>query len=102
MAKKNKPEECVQKKRMIRRRVDHESGAHDVRNGKTTLAEDETPYGAKTIRFIDLFCGIGGFHRAIQQAARERGMRVQGVFASDIDSECQLTYLERQPDHNLP
>lgn len=38
------------------------------------------------IRFIDLFCGIGGIRL---------GMEAQGfkcVFSSDIDSECQKTY----------
>ena len=38
------------------------------------------------LRFIDLFCGIGGFHRA----ARSLGMR--GVFACDIDENCRKAY----------
>lgn len=37
-------------------------------------------------RFIDLFCGIGGFH----QAMASLGGRC--VFASDIDKECQKIY----------
>ncbi len=37
-------------------------------------------------RFIDLFCGIGGFHQALSQLGGEC------VFASDIDKECQKTY----------
>ena len=36
--------------------------------------------------FIDLFCGIGGFHTA----ALSFGM--EGVFASDIDVECRAAY----------
>lgn len=36
--------------------------------------------------FIDLFCGIGGFHRALESVGGEC------VFASDIDRECQKTY----------
>lgn len=42
----------------------------------------------KTISFIDLFCGVGGIRL---------GMEAQGfqcVFSSDINSECQRTYLE--------
>jgi DNA (cytosine-5)-methyltransferase 1 len=38
------------------------------------------------VRFIDLFCGIGGFH----SAARSLGLT--GVFASDIDEECRRAY----------
>lgn len=40
----------------------------------------------RTGTFIDLFCGIGGFHNA----AVSFGM--EGVFASDIDSECRRAY----------
>ncbi len=39
-------------------------------------------------QFIDLFCGIGGFHQALTQLGGEC------VFASDIDKECQKTYYE--------
>lgn len=84
--------EATKLPRTLRQHEDHDSRAPSFMSGKTFLAEDETPFGAKTIRFIDLFCGIGGFHRAIQQAAKERGMRAQAVFASDIDSECQVAY----------
>jgi DNA (cytosine-5)-methyltransferase 1 len=38
--------------------------------------------------FIDLFCGIGGFHQALKSLGGEC------VFASDIDKECQLNYHE--------
>jgi DNA (cytosine-5)-methyltransferase 1 len=66
----------------------------------------ETP-----IRFIDLFCGIGGFHTAA------RSLGLSGVFACDIDEECRKTYfhnyglmphgdirdvdLDDIPDHDL-
>ena len=36
--------------------------------------------------FIDLFCGIGGFHQAMKSLGGEC------VFASDIDKHCQNTY----------
>lgn len=42
----------------------------------------------KNFQFIDLFCGIGGFHQALTQLGGEC------VFASDIDKECQKTYFE--------
>jgi DNA (cytosine-5)-methyltransferase 1 len=42
----------------------------------------------KKFQFIDLFCGIGGFHQALSQLGGEC------VFASDINKECQKTYYE--------
>ena len=44
------------------------------------------------IRFIDLFCGIGGFHLGVERAATGKGAAVECVFASDIDSKCQEAY----------
>ena len=37
-------------------------------------------------KFIDLFCGIGGFHQAMVSLGGEC------VFACDIDTNCRKTY----------
>lgn len=42
--------------------------------------------------FIDLFCGIGGFHQAMEDLGGEC------LFASDIDEDCQKTY---EKNYNL-
>jgi len=38
------------------------------------------------LKFIDLFCGIGGFHQALTK------LGFNCVFASDIDENCRKTY----------
>jgi DNA (cytosine-5)-methyltransferase 1 len=44
------------------------------------------------IRFIDLFCGIGGFRVAMDQACFENDLTPKCVFSSDIDPYCQESY----------
>jgi len=44
------------------------------------------------LKFIDLFCGIGGFRVAMEQACAERGLTPHCVFSSDIDRYCQDSY----------
>lgn len=68
--------------------------------------ETDTP-----LRFIDLFCGIGGFHIGMKK------LNGTCVFACDIDKECQSVYynnfgikpfgdicnidLQKVPDHDI-
>jgi DNA (cytosine-5)-methyltransferase 1 len=44
------------------------------------------------IKFIDLFCGIGGFHLAMDEACKENDLISTCVFSSDIDPFCQDSY----------
>jgi hypothetical protein len=53
---------------------------------KTSTREDSPDYSAVPTRFIDLFCGIGGFRIAFERA----GGRC--VFSSDYDKFSQQTY----------
>ncbi len=46
----------------------------------------------KAIRFVDLFCGIGGFRVAAEQISSELGVPAKCVFSSDIDEDCQRAY----------
>lgn len=50
------------------------------------VAEDATPYGVTPFRFIDLFCGIGGFRIAFEATG------AKCVFSSDYDKFSQQTY----------
>jgi DNA (cytosine-5)-methyltransferase 1 len=44
------------------------------------------------IRFIDLFCGIGGFRIAFEDACKEVEINANCVFSSDIDKYAQDSY----------
>lgn len=55
-----------------------------ARNVAAPKVAPEHLHGLET--FVDMFCGIGGFHLA----ATSMGMRC--VFASDIDEECRNVY----------
>jgi DNA (cytosine-5)-methyltransferase 1 len=46
------------------------------------------------IKFIDLFCGIGGFRQAMDEACLENNLIPNCVFSSDIDVACRYSYLE--------
>ena len=49
----------------------------------------ESTENNQTLRFIDLFCGIGGFHQAMKKFDYEC------VFACDIDKNCRYIYKSR-------
>lgn len=49
------------------------------------------------MRFIDLFCGIGGFRFALEAVARRYSTDSECVFSSDIDADCQKAYEAKIP-----
>jgi DNA (cytosine-5)-methyltransferase 1 len=68
------------------------SDANRAKTGAPRLKDDVAPYGNNgtptppRLRFIDLFCGIGGFRIAFERAG------AQCVFSSDWDKHSQVTY----------
>lgn len=44
------------------------------------------------IRYIDLFCGIGGFRIAANNSFLKYGIDSECVFSSDIDEHCKISY----------
>lgn len=70
------------------------SGALDVSIDKIflDLSSTETVAYPKPIRYIDLFCGIGGFRYASQYAFDKLGLEGKCVFSSDIDKYAQQSY----------
>ncbi|MEO1807576.1 MAG: DNA (cytosine-5-)-methyltransferase [Bacteroidota bacterium] len=45
-----------------------------------------------SVRYIDLFCGIGGFRTAMDQACAKIGINSECVFSSDIDEHARISY----------
>lgn len=54
-----------------------------------------------TLRFVDLFCGIGGFHLGAERACSAAGISSECVLASDIDPTARAVYAERFPSAPL-
>ena len=46
------------------------------------------------LKYIDLFCGIGGFHQAFKILNDKYNIKSECVFACDIDKHCRKSYLE--------
>ena len=52
----------------------------------------------KSARFIDLFCGIGGFRIAAEQVLSQHDIEAKCVFSSDIDPHVQESYYKNFGD----
>ena len=49
-------------------------------------------FGGEKIKYIDLFCGIGGFRVAAMQVFEKRGIKSECVFSCDIDQYAREAY----------
>ena len=56
------------------------------------IDSSENTTDTNALRFVDLFCGIGGFRFAMKSAAKRHKINATCVFSSDIDKECQKAY----------
>ncbi len=55
----------------------------------------------KTIRFIDLFAGIGGIRCGLEQAARETGYDTKCVLTSEIKEHAVKALKQNHPDEDI-
>lgn len=51
------------------------------------------------MKFIDLFCGIGGFRIAAEQVFHENNISHECVFSADIDIHCRESYYKNFGDY---
>jgi DNA (cytosine-5)-methyltransferase 1 len=57
-----------------------------------------------TIKYVDLFAGVGGFRVAMQQAAESCGAAASCVYSSEIDEQCRTVYssnFNEMPDGDI-
>lgn len=54
-----------------------------------------------TIRFIDLFAGMGGFRIGFEKATKQLGIKTQCVFSSEIKKHAIQVYQDNFPASNL-
>jgi DNA (cytosine-5)-methyltransferase 1 len=86
---KNKPQLCE----ILRKHYDNREEVKPIQipieSNEIQLTEEGRLIDVNRIEFIDLFCGIGGFHQALN-----RIKNTKCVFACDIDDKCRKTYEE--------
>ena len=61
----------------------------DILNGTYNDTDIKIEQSDNTFNFIDLCCGIGGFHTALHNI---ENLHSKCILASDIDSNCRKTY----------
>ena len=64
----------------------------DVLKGEGNILIKSNTVEEDSLKFIDLFCGIGGFRLAVNSASKKFGFESECVFSSDIDEKAQDAY----------
>ncbi|HMN04428.1 MAG TPA: DNA (cytosine-5-)-methyltransferase [Flavobacteriales bacterium] len=85
----------LKKGNLSKSKVKSTSGESEAKEPVAPYGRSMTPTVNGSYRFIDLFCGIGGFHRAFAKQG------AHCVFASDWDKYSQITYRQNFPDTQL-
>lgn len=55
----------------------------------------------KTIKFIDLFAGMGGLRLGFEQALEKLGLQGKSVFVSEIKEHAKAAYLQNFPNEKI-
>ena len=61
---------------------------------KRSVSKSSKSKPAKTIKLVDLFAGIGGFHYGVKKAAKVVGARVETLLVSEINQSCREVYMK--------
>jgi DNA (cytosine-5)-methyltransferase 1 len=59
------------------------------------------PWGVETIKFIDLFAGLGGLRLGLEKAASQIGLKTECVFTSEIKKHAIETYSVNFPGDEI-
>lgn len=68
---------------------------------KISIQQNQVMNMNKTIKFIDLFSGMGGIRLGLEQAAEELNIDAKCVFASDIKQAAQKIFAQNHPNEVL-
>ena len=55
----------------------------------------------KTIKFVDLFAGIGGIRKGFELACNDKGFQTECVFTSEIKSYAIKVLKQNHPDEEI-
>ena len=55
--------------------------------------EDGVKKSKNSIKIVDLFAGIGGFHYGIAAAAKKKRLAVEPLLVAEIDEDCRNNYM---------
>lgn len=71
------------------------------KNGFLILERNSAVMSNKTIKFIDLFAGIGGIRKGFELACKERGIKTKCVFTSEIKPYAIKVLKDNHPNEKI-